>query len=495
MGSYASQLPTPSASPPPSSSVPRWLQLALAVVVIAAAVISGSAFGGDERMVVLPLAAVAGLALGILALTRFATFVLLILGARASLDAFQFSSTTTTRDGTTVSSGSAGASLFDRGLDPGSLLGLLFLLAAVLWLAARHYSGTAVRTSRLTFWLTAFWLASAISIAGSAHKTQGALEALRLLSVVMMFVVLEQLITNRRMLVRVLVAAYASLLVPLGYTIYGMVLGNPASEDKHGFVRIVGTFTQSNGFGRYLAFMVIFGVAIYPHVKGRAKPVLTVLLALSGVFLVLTLTLGAMIGALVGIVLVALVQRRHALIVSVVALAAVAAVAAPGLSSRVGTFQEQQVGGPQTSNSLIWRVGYWTDVLPLANSNPVTGIGLSSTVYETSTAKQPHNDFIRAYVETGVLGLLGYLGMLGALVGTCRRAVRRTVRRSFDHAIASGALACAVCFILESIAANVITDVVNLWYLFAFAACAGYVARAPAKEPALLPADVEVPRA
>jgi putative inorganic carbon (HCO3(-)) transporter len=463
----------PASEPPPTSSLVavRALRAALVPVVVSATLgcawLSGA---GSPRLLLIPVALASALALGVLAITRFSGFVLLILGARSSLDALQ------SGGGVAAGTGGTGGALGGVA-SPSSMVAALFLLAALLWLAARSYSGTRVKASALTLWLVAFWVAGLASLSGSNHVQPGVLECLRLLSLVMMFVVLEQLITTRRIMERVIVASYASLVIPLSYTLYGMLLGHPASEDKRGFTRLVGTFTQSNGFARYLALMLIFGVAIYPCINGRAKTILRGMLLLSGIFLILTLTIGAMIGTIIGLIVVAVVQRRHALAIGVIALAFVAAVAAPGLATRVDSFQPQQTGDTATSNSLIWRVGYWTEILPLGSRHPVTGIGLDSTVFEANVAKQPHNDFIRAYVETGILGLIAYLGMLISLIRTCRLAVKRASGRAFERSVASGALACAICFVIESIAANVITDVVNVWYLLAFVACAGYVAR------------------
>ena len=145
----------------------------------------------------------------------------------------------------------------------------------------------------------------------------------------------------------------------------------------------------------------------------------------------------------------------------------------PGVAARFGTLDaESTPQGTPTGNTLVWRLHYWTEVIPLANANPVTGIGLDSTQYQTDAAKQPHNDFIRAYVETGLVGLVFYVCMLVALVGNARRAVQRAPRDTLESGVAAGALACAVCFVLDSMAANVMSNVVSLWYLIAFAAAA-----------------------
>jgi O-antigen ligase len=160
-----------------------------------------------------------------------------------------------------------------------------------------------------------------------------------------------------------------------------------------------------------------------------------------------------------------------------VVLSITALVLIPQFSSRFTSLADVGPGGQPSGNSLAWRIGYWTEVLPLANSNPVTGIGLNSTQLITDEAKQPHNDFVRAYVETGLLGLGAYLAVLVALLGLGGGAVRASPPGSFERGVAAGFLGCAVAFVAVSIAANVLSSVVLLWYLFAFAAAAAFVAR------------------
>jgi O-antigen ligase len=314
---------------------------------------------------------------------------------------------------------------------------------------------------------------------GSSHIQASAMEALRIASVAMMFVVLEQLITNRKALVRTIVWCYVGLLYPLLYTTFGMAMGDPNSDVKGSFTRLSGPFNQSNTFSRYLAFMIVMGVALHPTLQRRfAKWAFGGIIALSGVYMLLTLTRTAIIGAFAGIVIVIVIQRRKRLLIGLAVGAVAAMVLLPGVGARFATLDAQSsIGGGPTGNTLEWRLRYWTEVLPLANQNPVTGIGLNVTQYQTDAAKQPHNDFIRAYVEMGAVGLVAFIVMLTALVGNARRAVFRARPETLERAVGAGALGAAAALVLECAAANVMSNVVSLWYLFAFAACATYIAR------------------
>jgi hypothetical protein len=56
-------------------------------------------------------------------------------------------------------------------------------------------------------------------------------------------------------------------------------------------------------------------------------------------------------------------------------------------------------------------------------------------------------------------------------------AIRNSVRGTFEHGVAAGALGCAICFLLGSAGANVMSNVVSLWYLVTFSAAGSYIAR------------------
>ena len=456
------------------------LQGLLGLIVAAIAAISGYGFVHGNRAVgILPLVLACALGLGFLALTRFSGFVLLLIAVRPSLDLIKLSGSGA---GTSVNNTATA-----RGIDPSSIVGVLFLLAALVWLAGRTRSGHLVKWSRLGVAVVAFLLASLVSVIASLHVQASALEFLRIGSVVTMFIVLEQLITSRAQMIRVITACYVALLFPLLYTLVGILLRHPASELKGSFTRLTGPFGQSNIFARYLSFVIIFGVAIYPYVKPRLKLVMAGMLGLASVFLLLTLTLTAIGGVAIAVVIITALEHRKGLALGLVVGGMIGLIAIPGIAARVAGFSSADTSSATasatTQNSLTWRLKYWTEVLPLANNNPVTGIGLNSTQYETDAAKQPHNDFLRAYVETGLLGFGAYLCMLIALIGNARRAVQRAARGTLERAVGAGALGCGVCFIIGSVAANIMSMVVALFSLMAFSACASYVSRV--SDPAL----------
>jgi putative inorganic carbon (hco3(-)) transporter len=469
----------------PSSG--RWTKTITFVAVglaAGAAAVSGMSVGHDSKLaVVLPVAVAVGVGLGLLALTRFRVYVMIMLVLRASLDLAKLSDSAA---GSTVTNTPSA-----RALDPASVLAVLFLLASALWLTAQYREQGRLPGSPLRRALLVFVAAAALSVFGSAKPIPSGLEMMRVLAVVAMFAVLEQMMVDRDAMNQLLVAAFLSTIFPITYTGIRYLLGNPPTEAKGSFLRVTGTFNQSNTFGRYLMLMVIFGFALYPHISKRLKLPLAVILAGCSGLLLLTYTRTAILGAVIGLLVVGLLQSKR-LLLGLLVMALCSLLLVPQLSSRFTAVSDLSgVGGSQpTGNSLAWRLNYWNEVLPLANANPVTGIGLNMTQYNTEAAKQPHNDFIRAYVEMGLIGFGAYLAVLIALIGLGRRAVRASTPRTLERGVAVGFLGCAVAFVAVSLAANIASNVVSLWYLFTFAAAAAAVVRRHTSTRALDPGPV-----
>ncbi|WP_428965104.1 O-antigen ligase family protein [Micromonospora fluostatini] len=452
----------------------RLLTGGAALLCAVVAVLAGVAMSGGNRVgMVLPLALAAGLIIGVLALTRFAAYVMLMLAVRSCVDLFKLSGPTAGR----ADGGGAG-----RIMDPSTLLAVLFLLAAGLWLAAQLRRDGRLRTSPLGVAMLLVGATGLVAALGAAQPVPSLLEALRIGTVVVMFVVLEQLMPDLPAVRRILLAVYASLVLALGYTVLMSLLGSPPAEVKGGFTRISGPFSQSTTFGRYLMFMVIFGFGVYRFLERRLRVALGTLLALSLVFLLLTNTRSAILGAAIGLVVVAVLHRSKRMLVALCLVGVVGAALLPSVAQRFGQLGDATaVGGGPTGNTLAWRVGYWSEIVSLANRNPVTGVGPNMTKFEADEAKKPHNDFLRAYVETGLLGLGAYLAMMLLCLHTGRTALRRAPPGSLQRGIAIGFLGCAVAFIAVSAASNVISNVVTLWYFAAFAAAASAVARGAAR--------------
>ena len=215
--------------------------------------------------------------------------------------------------------------------------------------------------------------------------------------------------------------------------------------------RFEGTFSQPNPFAIYLTMLIVMGAALFPHLTqkkkiGMADPALL----LAGVPL---LHLHAQrVDRMCDRTSSQLRSwgsrqphaRAHGRRRSWSRLSLL-----PSIAGRFADLGSSTSAAGYSSNSLSWRFSYWGDVLPLANADPITGIGLNMSSLATSQQKEPHNDFLRAYVETGIVGTIAYLALLVSMVLVARDSMRFTKRRawSYERSIAVGFAACVIAFV------------------------------------------------
>jgi O-antigen ligase len=224
---------------------------------------------------------------------------------------------------------------------------------------------------------------------------------------------------------------------------------------------------------------MLMAIALYRHCLPRTRLVLALTTAVCGLLLLLTYSRGSWIAFVLGVVLVGMLQSR----VVFAWMAAGALLVVGALPSVVARLSDLGTGNSVTGsagNSLTWRLDYWASVVQLNHTNPVTGIGLKGTRFLTDQSKAPHNDFLRAYAETGALGLLAFVLVLVAFVAIARHALRQA-DAGLARGVAVGFAAVLVAYVVDSVGDNLMSEVVVLWYVYAFAACAFAVGRLGAR--------------
>ncbi|HET7719994.1 MAG TPA: O-antigen ligase family protein, partial [Acidimicrobiales bacterium] len=158
-------------------------------------------------------------------------------------------------------------------------------------------------------------------------------------------------------------------------------------------------------------------------------------------------------------------QDRRLIVLVVVGMFAVA-IFVPSVSTRLSDLDNQRQEGRGDPNSLAWRFAYWERLLPLTAENPVTGIGLDQVLERSPEKLMPHNSFVQALVETGVVGLTCLLG----LIFSTGRALRDGIRRAppgLGRGIAIGGAAAGLGWASQLISENLLTQAAIYWYLVA----------------------------
>ncbi|WP_214103543.1 O-antigen ligase family protein [Acrocarpospora catenulata] len=445
----------------PTRAGAGWTAVFVAAAVLA--VYSGIAFASGESRatVVIPVAVALSLALGVVALTRFYVFVLIVLGVRASLDATKLAGSI---------SPSGGGETAASWLDPSSMLGALFLVAGLAWLVAQGRRTAGASQPLLPVAAGAFLVACLLSTLGSLYLNTSLGEVVRIGAVlIMIFVVARLVAEDPARLPGLLVAVFAAAVLPALVTIQQLLTGEGLVE-LNGSLRPHGTFWHPNALGMFCYVLIVAGVAIFPHVATRARIGIAAVLALTGVALLGSGARGAMIAALAGLVVVGLLQNRR-LLLGLFALVVAVVIAVPGVVARFADLTETRTEGGLEANSLVWRFDHWGQALDLLGLNPITGTGLGTT--RLLIYKEVHNDYLRALVESGLLGLVTYLGLLAALVVTAYRALRATrPDGGLERGCAVAFAGCTAALLVSAISDNAMTSVVVMWYFAVFAGIA-----------------------
>ncbi|MFI5101163.1 MAG: lipid II flippase MurJ, partial [Actinomycetes bacterium] len=275
------------------------------LVAVATGVLAVRGVGRTELIV--PLAALLGLGFVVLGLVRFEWFVLCALAIRTLVDFTKVgagSDQLGTGNGDAVSSGPAA-----------SALAILFIAMSLVWLLARRRSadrrdGAPALRFTVADAAFAFFVGSCLlSVIGSVNRAATLTETARIVAAVLMFVVLERLLTSMARVRRVLVACFVALAAPVGLGVYQAVTGHGRFETA-GVSRVVGTFLHPNTFGFFLSMFMLMAIALYRHCEPRTRLALALVTGLCGALLVLTYSRGSWIAFTLGLVLIGLLQSR-----------------------------------------------------------------------------------------------------------------------------------------------------------------------------------------
>jgi O-antigen ligase len=349
------------------------------------------------------------------------------------------------------------------------MLGILFLGAAIVWLLAQWRETGRLELSPLGWAAVIFAGAGLLGVLVAPSFWPALVEWTRLASVCVMMLVVERVAARARFRRQVVAAVIVAAVVPLVVAAWQMWSG-AGTFDAGGFSRARGTFTHSNPLAAFLALLVIMTFAQVVHLRStRPRIYASAVCVVAGIGLFATYTRAAWLAAVLGITVIAASRGRRWL-GGVVVILLVLLVTVPGVGSRFSDLTQESTSRGEPSNSLTWRAEYWGEALGLQDS-PVTGIGLKQVAAQSAEGKQPHNDFLRAYVEMGLIGLAAYLWLMWQVLATGVRAVRATRDGPPENrALAVGAAGVAAGYVLMSLVANLMSQVVVGLYFAAFVA-------------------------
>ena len=187
-----------------------------------------------------------------------------------------------------------------------------------------------------------------------------------------------------------------------------------------------GIFTNRNYFGYFLAISVVLpAVRLYKTKNIYQQIYYGVCLVINEFALLLTLTRGAFLGAVAGIVIMLIycpIQEKKfnykLLIIPAILIVAYIVLELTGLthfSGRIGLFigdmskvaeatSEEELDGVGSGRGAIWR-----ELIRQIKSSPIIGVGIGHTI-------APHNEFLQVAAWSGVPAAIFYIAGLVAVV-------------------------------------------------------------------------------
>jgi O-antigen ligase len=429
--------------------IPGALLALIGLVILAIGFAVGSGPQLSSTQLLLVGGAVAGVVFALVAVNRFWWLILVLFAARASLDALK-------------PSASGG------GLEAGTIVGVIFLATAAVWLFAQWRSAELEPFSPVSKAMLGLAAALLLSTPGAKLPFDSVQNAMKFVAVAVMFVVLEQVFTkDPGRIVGLLGAAFASLAIPAIVGLLQLQSAQPGTGPGSVDVgRIKGTFVHPNMFAAYLVVIGLLAVALIPYLP-RWRPALVLVIVTVLPLLVFTYARGAWIGLYLGFVFIGLAQSR-ALLVTVFTTTIVIMLIVPSVTARLSDLNIAQPKKSQQvdANSAEWRVNYWQQVLPLFKDSPVTGIGVDMIPHETPEAAPAHNAFIDVIVETGILGIAALLALIVTIWIGLRRVGRR-LRGGPGRGLAVGAAAICLATVLQFFSESLLTQPAILFYAVA----------------------------
>ena len=223
-----------------------------------------------------------------------------------------------------------------------------------------------------------------------------------------------------------------SSIIPIIFAVSQLLMGDYLYEGDSGLGRIRGSFPHSNTFGSYLFIVLTVMAVMFFSVKKKiseneksAKHFLRFIpFGILFLFLILTYSRTAWIGFSLSLLAISLVRPYFRIpLVYLGSLGTALVLIYEKTRERIlGIFESHMF------DSMYGRREIWDMALFAAKKNPVFGYGIGTfeDIIKNVQGKEtgnvyPHNDFIRFFLEGGILGIaLYFLYMLGAIYYSVR---------------------------------------------------------------------------
>ncbi len=318
--------------------------------------------------------------------------------------------------------------------------------------------------SSINFFMFLMMVMFVFGVINSYDKMSSLKSVMVYIAFMLVYYLIVRLVNDKKKLVKAFWLLTGASLICSLYGIYQYF--NPAElqvwQDSEMFSdisgRIVSFFENPNVYGEYLILIIMINIALLATVK---KPLLKlctfILLALSGVCMILTYSRGCWIGIILAVALFLFISSKKMFLV----MAGLGVVALFFLPESVMT--RLLSIGDLADSSTSYRVYIWQGTMDMLKDFWVTGIGVGTSAFNhvypiyafgAISAPHPHNLYLLLLSEMGILGLLVFIALMIVVL----KKLFVTANKSKDKTISvfsSALFSALVGFLVQGIFDNV----------------------------------------
>ncbi len=288
--------------------------------------------------------------------------------------------------------------------------GLLTVFLGILYLAPRIQK---VLNVPLFYPFLVLLLWGTGTLLYSVSFSQTLYEILRLFSILFIFLLSYFVINTKERFFKLLLISSLSAIIPIATAMYQFIFNIGYVDDAFAVPRIYGTFAHPNIFALYLVVVLAaLLLMFFTYTKERAKNISLVAFFTVTAILIMTYARAAWATFFLFLGLIASV-KYFKILPALLLIPIVLFLALPSIQGRI---TEGLNLGP--SSSLAWRITIWNDTIhkTIADQNTLLGYGLGTFEIIAESVRgirfvvnAPHNEFVRSFVEGGVVGLAVFL--------------------------------------------------------------------------------------
>ncbi len=293
-------------------------------------------------------------------------------------------------------------------------------------------------------------------------------EFIRIITIFLLYFLSYQLIESKKdfwLLIKIILISY---ILPGIFALIQLIFGLGLPDDFGGFKRIYGTFAHPNPFAFYTFFILGLALALTLS-KTRINVTSWFLIIILTFLLFSTHTRSAIACFFIFIIIFGVFKYRQIL------LAGIMIFFFAYFFSEIFQQRLWELIALDPYSSVVWRFRLWKDIIPISMWQPWLGYGTGTFTNLVEFYRgfkwgslEAHNDYLKIFVENGILGLIAYFWLIASLLFYLLKIFKKTINQ--DKILTLGILVICISLFAASFFDNILRETAlqwNLWILLA----------------------------